>query len=362
MELTAIDSQFNHLSFLVVYKYSTAVNRIKKSYTMNRAATRIQQELLQKKNELMLLTEYLIMLISIPNQNTFYLIILEECKKYLGILCKIIGKVSTIQLSFGEVFLDELERLFIESINDIIKVSMHFNNDLPVESKVDIIQKLLRSIEKMSFLKRLPNLSYVENIEIQAFKDPIPDVPIEILFEYLEVGDVLKNDEMTLSLLQEVEKLHNETNRRMSAYTTIIGPSLMGKTQVAFTLSHLINVIYVNFASLIDETAVVPQKIYSLFKGITAIFQNCIKIDTAFSEFSDSDQNAEDIRHLNFPLQTLGLIYVLLRAQKLRELEGDFDVKNWLTEIVNIRSVMIPPMKISEFKAKTKGNFIEKVS
>ena len=120
--------------------------------------------------------------------------------------------------------------------------------------------------------------------------------------------------------------------------------------------------IYVNFASLIEGSAVAPQKIYSLFKGITTIFQNCIKIDTAFSEFSESDQNAEDILNLDFPLQTLGLIYALLRTRKLRELEDNFDVKNWLTEIVNIRIVMISPMKISEFKAKTRGNFIEKVS
>ena len=299
----------------------------------------------------------------LSDRYNYYTSLVEQCKKILLYLCDIIFKISEIQPNFGgEVFLDELEKLFTESINSFETVSGDFNNDLSEESKVTFLENILISIDKMSFFKLSEDESLVKNYVLQAFDNSIPDLPIEILFEYLEVGDVLKNDEMTLLILQEVQKLHNETNRRISAYTTIIGPSLMGKTQVAFTLSHLINVIYVNFASLIDETAVVPQKIYSLFKGITAIFQNCIKIDTAFSEFSDSDQNAEDIRHLNFPLQTLGLIYVLLRAQKLRELEGDFDVKNWLTEIVNIRSVMIPPMKISEFKAKTKGNFIEKVS
>ena len=182
----------------------------------------------------------------------------------------------------------------------------------------------------------------------------------EILDEYLDVGEALKNDEVTGRLLEQISKLHTEANP-ISMYTAIIGPSFMGKTQTAFTLSCLINVIYVNFIPTVSKFSNnESQPIYMLFEGISRLLKKAIQRDELKLKKAELDKTAEELKVSNISFQTLGLIYLLLRTRKIREAEYAqdqvFSVKDWLVEIVNIKSAIIPLMNICQFIEKTRGN------
>lgn len=58
------------------------------------------------------------------------------------------------------------------------------------------------------------------------------------------------------------------------SYTSIVGPSFMGKTQFAFSLARLCPVFYVNFLLATDT-----QSIYKAFFSISDAFRKCLRDD-----------------------------------------------------------------------------------
>ena len=70
----------------------------------------------------------------------------------------------------------------------------------------------------------------------------------------MDVGETLKHNEITERLLEQITRLYTEADP-ISMYSAIIGPSFIGKTQTAFTLSCLINVFYVNFIPTVPKAS-----------------------------------------------------------------------------------------------------------
>ena len=70
------------------------------------------------------------------------------------------------------------------------------------------------------------------------------DVLPEEIIRYINVGKALRNSYEVQQLTNELKDLKIEDEP--SFYVAIIGPSFMGKTQTAFTLSNSLNLIYVN--------------------------------------------------------------------------------------------------------------------
>ena len=292
----------------------------------------------------------------------------EEIEKYCGYVKFLKNIIKDYYLEsrwFGlEVFLSELDDLFINCI-DPLKISLNtFLNDPSSVNRAAVnrsFSKLNSNLHKCPFIETMgTKIRSVTKFRSTNISSDLSNDSFDILDRYLDVGETLKNDEVTERLLEQIAKLHTEANP-ISMYA-IIGPSFMGKTQTAFTLSScLINVIYVNFIpTLIDNSVRKSQKIYMLFKGIAELFKEVINEDELKLKKAKLDKTAEEIKVSNISFQTLGLIYLLLRTRKLREAEYAqdqvFSVKDWLVEIVNIKSAIIPLMNIRQFLEKTEGN------
>ena len=140
------------------------------------------------------------------------------------------------------------------------------------------------------------------------------DVLPEELCRYINVGKELKESKEVAQIKKELQDLKIE--RSTSIYLAIIGPSYMGKTQTAFTLSNSVNLIYVNLvATKKFSGSDAIQRIYSPFRKIALIFYKCISkdIDIIRLELGDNEFKSLSIFRLNAPLHSLGLIFTIFK-------------------------------------------------
>lgn len=275
---------------------------------------------------------------------------LTECHQYLTTICKLIVANET-EPSFGyELLGSEVDYIF-NSLIKIIKEDLQ-NKDM---ADFNVVNSLNDLFLKLNLVLKNGSFEFFENNKQLLIKTSLIEeaiLPFEELDNYLEVGSVLKDDEETTLFLSEIAKLHTDPGL-ISPYSAIVGPSFMGKTQVAFTLSHLIHVIYVNFLPVISTRAGSVQPIYRLFERIAQIFQIVIEQDIrSHPSYSISNQEASDIISYDWHSKTLGLLCVLM---KMRQLKRNLDIKEWFTDIANIKSIIVPSMTISEFRDKTNG-------
>ena len=92
------------------------------------------------------------------------------------------------------------------------------------------------------------------------------------------------------------------------SFASIAGPSLMGKTQFAFSLAREFPVFYVNFAPIVHI-----QPIYFAFNSVSYSFELSLlrdisELNSAKLPF-DSDTISRYINELNMKLVTIGLLW-----------------------------------------------------
>ena len=142
---------------------------------------------------------------------------IEEARGHLKFLKDIFKNDYLTGRSFGlEVFLNELDDLFSNSI-DSLKISMDtfFNNPSSVNF-ANVNQSLSYfnlNLKKCSFIeimgKRIRSVTEFLSTDISF---DISNDSFDILDRYLDVGETLKNDEVTERLLEQIAKLHTEAN------------------------------------------------------------------------------------------------------------------------------------------------------
>lgn len=270
---------------------------------------------------------------------------------------------------FGvEVFLSELDDLFTKWIYPLkISLDLLLSSQGSNDSNIaELVSSLGAQIENSSFIKiassgKVSTATKPLSAGITQ-KKPFSDDTFNILDEYLGVGGVLKDDQATKSFIGQIKHLHTEADS-IAMYSAIIGPSFMGKTQTAFTLSCLINVIYINFLPTLRKNQIKKsQKIYTLFYGVAELFKKVLQRDEFKLKKVNLDKTAESIEFSKLSFQTFGLIYLILRTRKIREDEctkiaQPFSVKDWFIEIINIDLAIIPSMTAKKFFDKTEGNY-----
>lgn len=278
---------------------------------------------------------------------SFGIKIFLNCHQYLITLKNIADKLR-IESFFGvHVFLHELDHLFNHSISAIKSKLNDYQSDLSFENSA-LLQTLKQDLLDNSFLKFHDNSGASENV-VFVNTQITQTKPFDELEKYYSVGTALANDPCTRLLLEALQKLRTEYPD-VSPYSVIIGPSYMGKTQTAFTLANIINVMYVNFATIVSRY---PQPIYALFSQFSELFESTTRSDTSESLYRTSRKRARDIKRSEVSYKTLGLIYTIIRTRKLH---GDLDGFEWLKMLVNINAAMIPPMTVQQFNLKTIGN------
>ena len=176
------------------------------------------------------------------------------------------------------------------------------------------------------------------------------ELPIE-LSRYIKVGEKMKDTIEISEIKTELQSLRLTSDMDLpSIFMAIVGPSYMGKTQSAFTLSHLMTVFYVNLLTAKDDDKVNnsnrnrrSQEIYAPFKVISGIFKKCLIFD--FSNTTSS--RATNLGEKEF--QTLGLIYFLLTLEKPAQ------VKERFLQYINIKNIVVPKMTTDNFESKIRG-------
>lgn len=284
--------------------------------------------------------------------------------EYLEYLVDVVEFGDSFHVLGLEIFLDELDNIFPNGIDELKSVLNKYLEDQN-EANYDSVDKIIHSCHS-----KFHELSFIEikNMKIRSvagsfttgFHAEISDELVNELYKYLDTGVALMNDEITHQYLEQVKNLHLEA-KTTAAYSAIIGTSLMGKTQVAFTLSNFINVIYLNCRAINIKSAFNFQKIDALFIGIFEIFRYAFVQDDCYLRGRDFDISAEQIVSCEASFCTLGLIYMILRTRKIREAEvtsgQSFSVKDWLLEIVSTKEVVFPSWNIDQFREKTRGNY-----
>lgn len=266
-------------------------------------------------------------------------------RNILGILKKI-----GLENKFGvHVLVDELDQINDNNISKIEEISNKFNQDVDAEVFDKMMQNLREDLLKTSFLKLKRNNRPKKTV-YYITKKPLANIEsFEVLERYFSTGKVLKDDENFLLFHENLSKMKADLSEKMP-FSTIVGPSYLGKTQMAFTLANVVNVIYVNFVSISEKTA---QPIYSLCAQMAELFRSIIISDMCDQIYVYKKRIMSGLE-VKRPFRTLGLIYMII---KMRELSPDLDNLSWFKRLLSINEMIVPLMTCKEFISKTAGKY-----
>ena len=225
-----------------------------------------------------------------------------------------------LQKTFNEICLDKN--------NDSWEKLEYYSNDFT------------REVEKSTAIL---NESVVISCDLPSFDT----LPVEVC-QYISTGEKIKNAPEIQAIKNELLTL--EIGAAIpSIYVAIVGPSLMGKTQTAFALSHSLNLLYVNLTVLYSEYEIsATQPIYSPFAKISNIFSDCLRKDM---EMIKSSFSAAVLR-IGGPFLTLGLIYHLICLDK------PSSVEEWVLQYINISYVSVTKLTVSQFNQQIQSKNI----
>ena len=163
-----------------------------------------------------------------------------------------------------------------------------------------------------------------------------------------------ENESVFKSISSEIRKITEEVYAKQirpnfpetSTFATITGPSLMGKTQFAFSLARFSPVFYVNFASESDS-----QEIYKAFAKMSFIFIICLKNDVETLKKAKVELGAGSLKEdgLNIKLETVGLLWQLVDYSTEFEFDGSAE---WFEHYLAARSIKFEKMSIYEYLKK----------
>ena len=270
--------------------------------------------------------------------------IISETNTALYMLMKICLSAKNHSLFGSEVLAEELKTLFTDYIDKIKAESNNYIIALPEKNVLEFLIVLSKKLNSNSFLDSTVVQRSATNYS----------VPPEVLKSYINVGQAMFTDVLMTEIKESLQNLNYESElRNPSYYAAIIGPSYMGKTQSAFTLGHLMNVIYLNISqTCLGESAGFSQPIYSLFKKLSDVFVIAFEQDKLTSEYQKYMRTAHAISGYVSPIKCLGLIYVLIRN---RMLHPEYTPMDWFFNLINFENIIAPSMTIQQFEAKVAG-------
>ena len=155
------------------------------------------------------------------------------------------------------------------------------------------------------------------------------------------IGQFLSNDPRVLEIYDEIEKFSSDSFPKR--FAAIVGPSFMGKTQLAFALSPKFKLIYVNLLSSLKV-----QSVYMAFSGVSELFRDVITDDAKKCGRSLLSTPARELLSCKERLSILGLLEIIINFSSL---EG----QDWLDEYIKLREVQVVRLTLAEFFIKISG-------
>lgn len=188
-------------------------------------------------------------------------------------------------------------------------------------------------------------------IALSSINDNTESV-IRSLYQYIQISKYTNNNESVFkSISFEIEKLTNRVyanridpdNPRLSSFASIVGPSLMGKTQFAFSLARISPVFYVNFAS--GEGL---QEIYKAFDDISGAFKRCLTNDVGILNNANIQLDSTALKNmgLKMKLETVGFLWELVKYSTEFEFDGSAE---WFEYYLAARSIKFEKISIHEY-------------
>ena len=278
--------------------------------------------------------------------------IIKKIKKRLHKCKRIFKDYFDSKFPFIEVIVDDFQKYFSHHIDKIKEESNNYTTISQLENIMDFLDDLNRSLSDYDF----------KSVQIGRGSTFLMELP-EVVKRFIKIGEASKDDDMAVKIVEEIKCLKDISvegtdswNPGRSYFASIVGPSFMGKTQTAFTLSHKINVIYVNLmATVLEIDDPNNQPIYEPFKQFSDLFREAITKDSTSLEAANLDTRGEDLTHFREGYYTLGLLYLLIRSYSLKM---DQSVENRFLERINMKKALIPAFNVSEFKERLDGNLI----
>ena len=164
--------------------------------------------------------------------------------------------------------------------------------------------------------------------------------------QYMKIGENLSMNEEILKIKDELRTLRLPDSIT-SRFAAIVCPSLVGKTQLAFTLSQSLKVIYVNLIIEGNDA----QKVYRAFSGISNLFRKVLEADANIHSHSFLKQHANTLQYFQGKLFTLGLLAHLMNFPWVENGE------KWFDHFLPIRQIDIEKLTVDEFTQKFNRTF-----
>ena len=273
---------------------------------------------------------------------------IEYCIQSIIKLKSLLRMFENSTLSFSNVFVSEFIKLSKSHIIAIRKDSNEYSQE-KLLSHSNLIVNLVKSFKNNAFLISDP-------LHISTILNTTHTVLPNNLKSYLNVGKNSLDDPRVDEIINELAQLkfaESDLNpSELSFYASIIGPSFLGKTQMAFTLSHKINVFYVNLlsANLGDRAAVKTQAIYTETNQIAELFEFAIIKDLDYLIEREIDANI--LFKYSAGFYTLGLLYVLIRNGALNPNQS---AEQRFLELINVKELLAPRLTARQFKNTLRG-------
>jgi hypothetical protein len=230
-------------------------------------------------------------------------------------------------------------------------------NELTNEKKTEIATKiqtiLINDTENCTKLLDILRLGHPSHDSF-SIKIAAMDTSEEVRDAFRFYTEIAKSTDIEESVFKTLyteifsttDKFYSEgiiPNRiRISSFCSIVGPSLMGKTQFAFSLARYFLVFYVNFSSILAM-----QDIYRAFEKISSVFISCLHEDVEILENRkielDSDQISEHPRTIK--LKTIGFLWEFVKIST----EFDSNASDWFEFYLKSRTIELKAMSLSDY-------------
>ena len=137
----------------------------------------------------------------------------------------------------------------------------------------------------------------------------------------------------------------NPSSPKVHSFASIVGPSLMGKTQFAFSLARAFPVFYVNFS-----TSYFMQTIYQALKSTSQAFIRCLSKDVATFTNNYEDTRFDSVflavSALDIELETIGLLWEFVKYSTEFEFDG---TSEWFEYYVSTRIINLEKMSMKNY-------------
>ena len=281
------------------------------------------------KSDISALHDYFTRILNIWDNDSTSMKIKMCFPKFKNIM-KILSEYDEEKHSFADLITESDEKYLKSMISSINFITKRFT-----ATSHCVLLELCNSYYFANKFKT--DLFYMRNRNKETFMC----LPEEIV-RYLKIGHALKDENSKKKLKKDLCLFASRKHCYLYddlCRVPLIGPSLMGKTQTAFTLCHLMNVIYLNFGRRTNE-----------FRGISELVLMALEEDMKI----EIEYGLNALVCSSFGYKTVGLLYDLIWRRCTSLSKETFE--EYLLSMMKVKSAIIPEMNSSVFKYGLESN------